>query len=186
MGGGVVCLGAGGRVLELHLEATGAARAPAAAAGRASAAAAAQRHLPPVQVRAALPGVLLPERRRVLHRHHLREHHLQLRVPQRVRGPALRVQGPGRLVRALEPPADDGDGVHRGRRHRGRVPRHSSLLRRVGAAAARGQGGGRRGGARPGAAGGAGGAARARARRRRAARLADRTLFILLLCTYRR
>lgn len=85
----------------------------------------------------------------MLHRGDLRQPHLQLRVPQRVRGAALRVQGPGRLVRVDEPAADDGDGVDRGRRHGGGVPRHSSLLRRVGAAAPARQGGAA-GGARPG------------------------------------
>lgn len=144
MGGGIGRLGAGGRVLELHLEEAGAARAPAAAARAASAAASAQRHLSHVQVRAALPGVLLSERRRLLHRHHIREHHLQLRMPQRVCGSALRVQGSGRLVRAVQSPADDGDSVNCGRRHGGGIPRHSSLLRGVGAAAPRGQGGAER------------------------------------------
>lgn len=102
------------------------------------------------------------QRRRLLHRRHLRQPHLQLRVSQRLRGAALRVQGPGRLVRADEPTAHDGDGVHRGRRHGGRVPRHSSLLRRVGAPAPARQGA-TVARARAGAAGGRGGAARPRA-----------------------
>lgn len=80
-------------------------------------------------------------------------------MPERVRGAAVRVQGPGRLVRADEPAADDGDRVDRGRRDRGRVPGDSSLLRRVGAAAPAVEGAALRGGARPGAAGGRGGAA---------------------------
>lgn len=159
VGGRVVGGRAGRRVLQLHLEAAGAPRAAPAAPAPAAAAAAPQRHLPHVQVRARLRGVLLPERRRVLHRRHLGQPHIQLRVPQRVRGAAVRVQGPGRLVRADEPPADDGDGVDRGRRDGGRVPRDSSLLRRVGAAAPARQGGAA-GGARPGAARGRRGAAR--------------------------
>lgn len=158
MGGGVSRLGAGRRVLQLHLEAAGAARAPAAPGAAAAAAAAPQRHLPHLQVRARLLGVLLPQRRRVLHRGHIRQPHLQLRVPERLRGAALRVQGPGRLVRADEPAADDGDGVHRGRRHGGRVPGHSSLLRRLGAAAPARQGAALRGRARTRAARGRGGA----------------------------
>lgn len=83
-------------------------------------------------------------------------------MPERVRGPALRVQGPGRLVRADESAADDGDSVNRGRRDRCCVPRHSSLLRRVGAAAPARQDAALLGGARPGSAGGRGGAARHR------------------------
>lgn len=71
MGGGVGRLGAGGRVLELHLQAAGQARASAAPAPAAPAAAADERHLPPLQVRARLLGVLLPQRRRVLHRGHI-------------------------------------------------------------------------------------------------------------------
>lgn len=176
MGGGVGRLGAGGRVLELHLQAAGQARAPAAPAPAAAAAAADQRHLPHVQVRARLLGVLLPQRRCVLHRGDIGQPDLQLRVPERVRGPALRVQGPGRLVRVYESAAHDGDSVDRGRRDRRRVPRHSSLLRRVGAAAPARQDAAVLGGARPGAAGGRGGAARpgravqgARAARARAA-----------------
>lgn len=186
VGGGVGGLGAGGRVLELDLEAPGAARAArrggrracGARAPRAAAAAAGQRHLPHLQVRARLLGVLLPERRRVLHRGHLGQLHLQLRVPLGLRGAALRVQGPGRLVRADEPAADDGDGVHRGRRDRGRVPGPSSLLRRVGAAAAARAGpqagAGRRGRERRAAraAGGAGGARAPGAQPRAAARRA--------------
>lgn len=140
MGGGVGSLGSGGRVLQLDLEAAGAARAPAAAPRAAAAPATAQRHLPHVQVRTRLLGVLLPQRRSLLHRRHIRESHLQLRVQARLRRATLRVQGPGRLVRADEPAADDGDGFDRGRRHRGRVPRHSSLLRRVGAPAPARQG----------------------------------------------
>lgn len=155
VGGGVGGLRAGARVLQLHLQAAGAARAPAA--GRARARPAPQRHLPHLQVRARLLRVLLPQRRRLLHRGHLRQPHLQLRVPQRLRGPALRVQGPGRLLRAHQPPPHDGDGLHRGRRHRGRVPGHSSLLRRVGAPAPPRQGASAAR-ARPGAARGRGGA----------------------------
>lgn len=68
MGGGVGRLGAGGRLFELHLQAAGQARSPAAPAPAAAAAAADQRHLPHIQVRARLLGVLLPQRGRVLHR----------------------------------------------------------------------------------------------------------------------
>lgn len=96
----------------------------------------------------------------MLHRDHLGEPHLQLRMSQRLRGAALRVQGSGQLVCADEPTPHDGDGVDRGRRHRGRVPGHSSLLRRVGAAAPAREGAAA-GGARPRAAGGRRSAARA-------------------------
>lgn len=161
-GGGVGGLGAGGRLLQLDLEAAGAARKAAAPAAAAAAAAAPERDLPHLQVRARLLGVLLPERRRVLHGRHLGQPHLQLRVPQRVRGPALRVQGPGRLVRADESTADDGDGFHRWRRHSGRVPRDPGVLRRLGEAppARQDSAAGRAG---PCAAGGRGGAPRPRA-----------------------
>lgn len=162
MGGGVGGLGAGRRVLQLHLQAAGAARAASAPAAAAAAATAAQRHLPHVQVRAGLLGVLLPERWSVFHSGDIGQSDLQLRVSERVRGPAVRVQGPGRLVRADEPAADDGDRVDRRRRDGGRVPGDSSLLRRVGAAAPAGEGAALRGGARRGAAGGRGGAARPR------------------------
>lgn len=174
MGGGVGGLGAGGRLLQLHLQAAG---APAAPAAPAAAAAAPQRHLPHLQVRARLLGVLLPQRRLVLHGRHLGQPDLQLRVPQRVRGPALRVQGPGRLVPADEPAAHDGDGVHRGRRDGGGVPRDSSLLRRVGAPAPARQGAAVRR-ARRGAAGGRGGAARPRAAVRRAALVQCQTICV--------
>lgn len=80
-GGGVGGLGAGGRLLQLDLEAAGAARKAAAPAAAAAAAAAPERDLPHLQVRARLLGVLLPERRRVLHGRHLGQPHLQLRVP---------------------------------------------------------------------------------------------------------
>lgn len=86
--------------------------------------------------------------------------HLQLRVSQRFRGPKVRVQGPGRLVRADESAPDDGDGVDRRRCDRRSVPGDSSLLRRVGAPAPTSEGAAVLGGARPGAAGGGGGAAR--------------------------
>lgn len=136
-------LGAGRRsrgVFQLHLEApqqTG----PTSRGARALSAA--QRVVPHVPMRAAVLRVLLSERRRLLHRRHLREPHLQLRVPCGLRGPALRVQGLGRLVRADEPAADDGDGRHRGGRGRGGVPRASSLLWRLAPAApqARARGG---------------------------------------------
>lgn len=93
-------------------------------------------------------------------------------MPERVRGATLRVQGPGRLVRVYESAAHDGDSVDRGRRDRRRVPRHSSLLRRVGAAAPARQDAAVLGGARPGAAGGRGGAARPRRAVQGAARAA--------------
>lgn len=78
MGGGVGRLGAGQRVLQLHLQAAGAARAAAAAAAATAAAAAPQRHLPRLQVRAGLLGVLLPERRSVFHGGDIGQPDLQL------------------------------------------------------------------------------------------------------------
>lgn len=113
-------------------------------------------------MRARLLGVLLPQRGHVLHRGDLGQSDLQLRVPERVRGPALRVQGPGRLVCVYESAPHDGDGVDRRRRDGSRVPRHSSLLRRVGAPAPARQDAALLGGAGPGAAGGRGGAHRPR------------------------
>lgn len=148
VGAGGGRLGAGRRLLQLDLQATGAASQAGPASAAAAAATAAQRHLPNVQVRASLLGVLLPERRSVLHGGDLRQPHLQLRVSRRLRGAALRVQGPRPLVRADEPPTDDGDGVHRRRRDGGRVPGDASLRGRVGEAAAERQGGVGRGRAR--------------------------------------
>lgn len=183
VGGGVGRLGAGGRLLVQRLQAARETAAPTETVA-ARAAAATQRHLPDFPMRARLLGVLLPERWRLLHCGHLRQPDLQLRVPQRLRGAAMRVQRPGRLVRAHKPAADDGDGVNRGRRHRGGVPRDSSLLRRLGAAApGRGRQGGRwrrrararaargcRGAAWPAAAAGARAAAARRAHARPLAR----------------
>lgn len=188
MGGGGRAVAVAGRgragLLQLHLQEAG---ARAEAARPPAAAAAAQRDLPHLQVRARLLGVLLPQRRHLLHGRHLGQPHLQLRVPQRLRRAAVRVQGPRRLVRAHQPAADDGDGVDRGRGHGGRVPGDSSLLRRVGAAAAARQGAvvaAGRARRRARAAGGRAGAPRARGRplqalpRARPAALADSP------CTY--
>lgn len=76
-------------MLQLHLQAAGPAGAPAAPASPATAAVADQRHLPYVQVRACLLGVLLPQRGHVLHGGDLGQSDLQLRVSERFRGPAL-------------------------------------------------------------------------------------------------
>lgn len=177
-GGG---LRAGGRVQQLHVQAAGAARAARAPAAAAAAAAAPQRHLPDVRVRARLLGVLLPQRRGLLHGGDLGQLHIQLRVPAGLRGPALRVQRLGSLVRADEPAADDGDGVHRGRRHGGRVPRHSSLLRRVGEASETRQGARGARGAEGSASAGPPAQTGAPAR----AVLGGLSMFILCPCTYR-
>lgn len=135
----------GERLLQLDQQAAGAPpgaalsaapHAPAAAAPAAVAAAAAaqQRHLPHLHLPAPVLGVLLPERRQVLQRHHPGLAVVQLRVQGGLHRAALRVQGPRRLL----PP-------HQGQRHAGDgfdsdggVPRvrarRPGLLRRVGRA----------------------------------------------------
>lgn len=99
-------------LLELHLQAARQARGPRP---RCSAAAPDQRHLPHLQVPATLLRVLLPQRCQVLHHHHSGQPAVQLRVQGRLRGPALRVQGSGRVVPVVARPSHAGDGVHRGR-----------------------------------------------------------------------
>lgn len=109
--------------------------APAAAAAAVAAAAAAQqRHLPHLLVPAPVLGVLLPERRQVLHGDHPGHAAVQLRVQGGLHRAALRVQGPRRLVPADEGQRHAGDGLDRD----GGVPRvrarRAGVLRGVGGA----------------------------------------------------
>lgn len=83
----------------------------------------AQHNIPHVCLFAGVRGMVLSQRRHLLHRQNWRIGTLQLRVRRRLHGTAMRVQRPRRFIFTVKATHDVGDGKHSVRSYDSCIPR---------------------------------------------------------------